>query len=121
MRKFLVSLLLLLPALAFGETISNIERDGSWYYIYNSAGKKTKTLSASTIGEVKGWCGSFFVAESGSWIKTYDADGRHIKTVSKSIVGDIIAVSGDTFTSRKNGWVYTYDRNCKRLSTRSGR
>lgn len=50
--------------MAFGETISIIERDGSWYHIYNHAGKKTKTPIASTIGEVKGCCGSFFVAES---------------------------------------------------------
>ena len=104
--------------IAFARSISNIERSGSWYYIYDEQGKKVRTLSASSIGEVKGWSSDFFVTENGSWIYIYNIAGQRIKTLSKSSVGEVIAISGNTFTSRNGNWIYTYDINGKRINTR---
>lgn len=122
MKKFLVALCLVCCALpGVCRTLSYVERDGSWIYLYDENGRRFKTLGASSVGEVAGWSGSFFVTVSGSWIYLYDADGRRYKTLSRSSVGEIIGVSGDTFISRNGSWVYTYDRNGRRVSTRAAR
>lgn len=109
---------ILLSASAFAQSISNIERQGSWYYVYNEQGKKVKTLSASSIGEVKGWCSDFFVAQSGSWISLYNADGKKLKTFNTNTIGEVISVSANTFTTKMGNWIYTYDANGKKLNTR---
>lgn len=120
MKKILALLLLsILSLTAMARSISNVERNGSWYYIYDEAGKKVKTMSASTVGEVKGWCSTFIVSQNGSWIYLFDINGRKLKTLSVSTVGEVIAVSGNTFTSRKGNWIYTYDASGKRIHTRS--
>lgn len=120
MKRFIGFMLFALLTLsASARSISNVEQRGSWYYIYDEAGKKVKTMSASSVGDVKGWCATFFVSQKGSWIYLYDIDGRRIKTLSASTVGEVIAVSGDTFTSRKGNWIYTYDSTGKRINTRS--
>ena len=120
MKKLLTLLLLgLIPISVSARSISNVEQRGSWYYIYDEAGKKVKTMSASTLGDVKGWCSTFIVSQNGSWIYIYDIDGRRLKTLSASSVGEVIAVSGNTFTTRKGNWIYTYDATGKRIHTRS--
>lgn len=120
MRHIIAILLLSIISLtAAARSISNVEQRGSWYYIYDEAGKKVKSLSVNTVGEVKGWCANFFVSQHGSWIYLYDINGRRLKTLSANTVGEIIAVSGDTFTSRKGNWIYTYDSTGKRIHTRS--
>lgn len=119
-----LSLLLLLAALtltvmAKGKYISYVETSGVWVYIYDEDGHRSKTLSKSNVGEVKGWAKTFFVSKNGVWIYLYDAQGKRYKTLSASNVGEVIGVSGDTFTSRNGVWIYTYDRNGKRIHTRS--
>lgn len=122
MRKFLVALCLFCVALpGLCRSISYVERDGSWVYLYDENGRRYKTLGGSSVGEIMGWSSSFFVSVSGSWVYLYDADGRRYKTLGRSSVGDIIGVSGDTFTSRNGGWIYTYNREGKRISTRAAR
>lgn len=101
------------------EQISSVETNGSWVNIYNSKGKKFKTLSSSTVGEVKGFSASFFVTQNGSWIYLWDSEGKKYKTISKSTVGEIIGVAGDTFTSRNGGWIYTWDKEGKKINSRS--
>lgn len=97
--------------------ISNIEKKGTWYYIYNEKGKKYKTLSAN-IGDVKGFSSNFFIVSKGSWYYLYDENGKHYKTMSNSI-GEIISVSGDTFVVQKASWIYTYNKKGKKISTRA--
>lgn len=119
MKKLLIALFLGFGVLTgLAETISSVESSGSWVYMYNSQGKKYKTLSSSSVGTVKGFSSTFFVSESGSWIYLYDADGKKYKTLSKSSVGDVIGAAGDTFTSRNGNWIYTWDRNGKKINSR---
>ena len=120
MRKFLLITLLLVSGLCMrAEQISNVETSGSWVYLYNSEGKKYKTLSTSTVGVIKGFSSNIFVSENGSWIYVWDSDGKKITTLSKSTVGDIIGVAGNTFTSRNGSWVYTWNKEGKKINTRS--
>ena len=119
MKRIILALMLALGVGTIAaEEISNIETTSSWVYLYNSKGKKYKTLHASSIGTIVGYSSSFFVSQSGSWIYLYDADGKRYKTLHKSSVGEIIGVAGDTFTSRSGSWIYTWDKNGKKISTR---
>lgn len=120
----IIILALIMAALSLGvsaQEISSVETRGSWIYIYNGQGKKSNTLSLSTVGTVVGYSSSFFVSEKGSWIYLWDADGKKIGTMSKSTVGDVIGVAGDTFTSRKGSWIYTWDKKGKKINTRAAR
>ena len=101
------------------EQISSVETNGSWIYVYNSQGKKYKTLSVSTVGKIMGYSSSFFVSENGSWIYLWDSEGKKYKTLSKSTVGEVTGVAGDTFTSRNGNWIYTWDKEGKKINTRS--
>ena len=105
------------PALA--EMISSIEDTGTWIYLYNEKGKKYKTLSKSSTGQILGYSSIFFVTQNGNWIYLYDADGKKYKTLSSSSVGTVLGVAGNTFTSRNGNWIYTWDSNGKKISTRS--
>lgn len=119
MKKLLFSLILIFsPLIIMAEQISSVETNGSWVYIYNSQGKKYKTLSSYTVGKVKGYSSSFFVSENGNWIYLWDAEGKKFKTFSKSTIGDVTGVAGDTFTSRNGNWIYTWDKNGKKLNSR---
>lgn len=117
-RKIAVVVLLLSSAGLRAQSISYIETTSAWYYIYDTNGKKTKTLSAS-IGELKGFSSSFFVVKSGSWYNIYDAKGNKTKTMSVQSVGEILSVSGDTFTSQLGSWIYTWSKEGKKISTRA--
>jgi glucan-binding YG repeat protein len=98
--------------------ISNIEKNGSWYYIYDEKGKKAKTLSVSAIGDIVDFSADFFVTKSGSWYYTYDENGKKIKTLSVSAIGEIISVTGNTFIAKSGSWLYTYDATGKKINTR---
>ena len=104
-----------------GRRISNVETSGSWVYMYDQNGKCYKTLSASSVGEVKGFSSSFFVSRNGSWVYLWNSEGKRYKTMSYSSVGDVVGVAGDTFTSRSGSWVYTWSKEGKKLDTRSAR
>lgn len=120
MKKVLsVALFLLLGFIAMGaQNIGHIERQGSWYNIYDQSGKKVGTFSASQ-GELAGYSSQIYILKSGSWYNIYGADRRKEKTMSVSSVGDIINVAGDTFTSRQGSWIYTWNRQGKKISTRA--
>ncbi len=119
MTRFLLAAALVLTVLSSGHKISSVERNGSWIYMYDENGNRYKTLSASTVGEVKGFSSTFFVSENGSWVYLYDSEGRRYKTMSRSTVGEVTGVAGDTFTSRNGSWIYTWSKDGKRLRTRS--
>ena len=120
MKKLLLSLFMIPFSLGvFAEGISDIETSGSWIYIYNSQGKRYKTLSVSTVGTVLGWSSEFFVSKNGSWIYLWDSEGKKYKTLSVSNVGDVIGVAGNTFTSRNGSWIYTWSKEGSKINTRS--
>lgn len=120
MRKIIFLASLLVSGLYMkAELISNVETSGSWVYLYNSDGKKFKTLSTSTVGVIKGFSSNIFVSENGSWIYIWNSEGKKITTLSKSTVGEVIGVAGDTFTSRNGSWVYTWSKDGKKINTRS--
>lgn len=119
MKKILlIAVALFATFMVKAEQISSVESSGSWVYLYNSQGRKYKTLSASTVGTVVGYSSEFFVSQNGSWIYIWDSDGRKIKTMSKSTVGNVIGVAGDTFTSRNGNWIYTWSRDGRKINTR---
>jgi hypothetical protein len=118
-KLILITILALTPLLSWARSISAIDRNGSWYYLYDENGRKYKTLSVNTTGNIVGWSASFFVAQNGSWIYLYDAEGRKYKTLSHSSTGDVIAVSGNTFVTRNGSWIYTYDASGKKINTRA--
>jgi hypothetical protein len=99
--------------------ISNIEKKGSWYHIYNEKGKKIKTLS-DNIGKIEGFGSTFFVVSKGSWYYLYDENGKRYQTLSDS-TGKIISVSGDTFVVQKGSWIHTYNKSGKKISSRAAK
>lgn len=122
MNRLIFLIMLSLSALTAGaRCLSDVQRSGSWYYLYDCDGKKFKTMAVSSVGNVVGWSSTFFVSRSGSWYYLFDADGKRYKTIAASTIGDVIAVAGDTFTSRKGPWIYTFDRNGRKLNTRAAR
>ena len=119
MKKFIVFILLaMLGFSSKAEKISSVETSGSWVYIYNSQGKKYKSMSVSTVGTVLGYSSTFFVSQNGSWIYLWDAEGKKITSMSKSTVGDVIGVAGYTFTSKNGSWIYTWNKDGKKINTR---
>lgn len=121
MKKLFVVLSLILSSLTMNsQSISSIEHSGSWYYLYDQNGKKTKTISASS-GELVGYSSSIFILRSGSWYYIYNAEARKEHTMSVSTVGEILSVTGDTFTSRNGSWIYTWNRQGKKINTRAAR
>lgn len=120
MKKIVLALFLVLGAFAgWAEEISSVEPSGSWIYLYNAQGKKYKTLSAYSVGEVKGYSSKFFVSQNGSWIYLWDSDGKKYKTMSYYTTGDVVGVAGDTFTTRNGNWIYTWSKDGKKINTRS--
>lgn len=119
MKKLLIALMAVVMSLPMLASISNIERDGSWYKVYDENGKRYKTVSVSGYGELKGFSGSLAIFQRGSFYYIYNSDMKQIKSGSVSSYGDIISVSGDTFTTRRGNWIYTYDKNGKQLNSRA--
>ena len=89
MIKIMQMMALALALMATTHKISSVETSGSWVYRYDEKGTRYKTLSASSVGEVKGYSSTFFVSKNGSWIYLYDSEGRRYKTMSYSSVGDV--------------------------------
>ncbi|MBO4380311.1 MAG: hypothetical protein J5784_04845 [Muribaculaceae bacterium] len=98
-------------------SISSVERDGSWYKIYNESGRLSHSIQAS-VGELQGFGTDFFIVKSGSWYKIYTEKGKLYKSLLVSSVGEILSVGATTFTSRSGSWVYTWNRDGKRISSR---
>lgn len=122
MKKFFATLICMtVMSPIFAQSISYVENSGSWYYSYDSNGKKIATTSVSSLGNLQGWGTDIIVFKNGSWIYITDAKFKKLTTMSASSVGDIIGVSGSTFTSRNGSWIYTFDKSGKKLSTRSTR
>lgn len=121
MGKILNILVVALAMLAGAHKISSVETSGSWVYLYDDSGHRYKTLSVSSVGEVKGYSSEFFVSQNGSWIYLYDSEGKRYKTLSVSSVGTVTGVSGETFTSRNGSWIYTWDKDGKKVNTRAAR
>lgn len=121
MMKCLAMALLGIMLVSGAHRISTIDRSGSWYYMYDENGKKYKTLSVRSVGDIVGYSSTFFVSTSSSWIYLWDSEGKKYKTLSASSIGQIIGVTGDTFTSRNGSWIYTWDRNGKKINTRPAR
>ena len=119
--KFVHIALVALAVLAGAHKISSVETSDSWVYMYDDSGHRYKTLSASSVGEVKGFSANFFVSQNGNWIYLYDSEGQRYKTLSVSSVGEVTGVSGETFTSRNGSWVYTWDKDGKKINTRAAR
>ena len=82
MMKFLHIALVALAVFAGAHKISSVETSGSWIYLYDSEGRRYKTLSASSVGEVTGVSGQTFTSRNGSWIYTWDRNGKKINTRS---------------------------------------
>ncbi|MBQ7211801.1 MAG: hypothetical protein IJS19_03900 [Muribaculaceae bacterium] len=115
LMTFLTATLLLM---ASADNLSMVDRDGSWYKLYNESGRCVRTLSAS-IGELQGFGSTYFIVKSGSWYKLYSSDGKLYKTMSVSSVGQILTVGPSTLTSRSGSWIHTWSRDGKRVSTRA--
>ena len=119
MKKLLIIMVLLMSFTGLkAQNISYIETTKNWYYVYDQDGKKIKTLS-SNIGELQGFCATFFVVKKGSFYFIYNAKGVRIQTMSVYTVGKVLSVSGDTFTSQMGSWIYTWSKEGKKISTRS--
>lgn len=118
----ILSFALLAAAIASGaHRISSVENNGNWVYMYDDTGRKYKSLSYSSVGDVMGFSATFFVSRNGNWIYLFDSEGKKYKSLSYSSLGDVIGVAGDTFTSRKGGWIYTWDKNGKKIKSRYGK
>ena len=119
--KYLAMALIALMMAQGAHKLSSVEQSGAWIYLYDDSGKKYKTLSASTVGNVLGYSYTFFVSRNGSWIYLWDSDGQKYKTMNATTVGEVIGVSGETFTSRNGAWIYTWDRKGNKINTRAAR
>lgn len=80
--KYLTLALIGLMIATNAHQISSVERNGSWIYMFDEHGKKYKTLSASTVGDVMGVSGDTFTSRNGSWVYTWDRNGKKINTRS---------------------------------------
>ena len=120
-RKLFTILFLLLAMVvqAQRQQISYIEETKNWYYVYDEQGKRIGGLSRSSVGELKGWGGDFFVAKRHSYYCICDAKGKTLKTMNVSDVGEIVGVSNSTITSRKGSWIFTWNKEGKKISARS--
>ena len=81
MKKFVCVILLAVCCLSTqAQNISYVESTRSWYYIYDANGKRTNTMSESTVGKVLSVSGDTFTSQVGSWIYTWSKDGKKINT-----------------------------------------
>ena len=110
--------LALVPLMGSAVGIGHIDRDGSWFYIYDETGRRITSFSR-TRGELQGYSSEFIILKSGSWYYLYDAHGRRINSLSVSHIGEILSVGRDTFTSRSGSWIYTWSKDGRRLASRA--
>lgn len=101
--------------------ISSIVKNGAWYDIYNEKGKKVKSISVSSTGEMVGFSATFFIVKKGAWYELYDQNGKKYKSLGVSSIGDIISVTGNSFVARKGNWLNTYDAAGKKVKSNPSR
>ena len=120
MRNIIVTIMLLCSVASYGQQkrLSYIDEDISFYYLYDDAGKRSKTLPKS-IGELQGWSATFFVVRQGSLYRIYDAQGKAGKVMPVSSVGKILSVTGDNITSNSGNLIFVWDKNWKKIRTRA--
>ncbi|MDE7413044.1 MAG: hypothetical protein K2N05_04530 [Muribaculaceae bacterium] len=119
MKKYL--LLLFLSFISFAgiaRSISNVQKDGGWYRMYDENGKQYKSVSEGSYGELKGFSSSIVIFQYGDFLYVYDAELKKIFSGSVGIYGDVISVAGNTFTTKYGNWIYTYDKNGKKINSR---
>lgn len=98
--------------------LADIQESNSWIYLYNSNGHRYKTLSASTVGNLVGFCESYFISKNGSWYYFFDDRGNRFLTKSVSEIGEIQSITNNSFVSKKDSWIYTWDKKGNRTGTR---
>lgn len=118
MKFHLIPLIVATLSIAATAGIVDIEQNGSWYYLFNEKGARYKTMSVSSVGELVGFCNSYFVGKSGPWYYFFDENGMRFLTKSVSELGTIRNVNENGFTSQKENWIYTFDKKGKRTGTR---
>ena len=118
-KLFAIILSLVMSAPLFARSLSNVERDGNWYRFYDETGKRYRSESVATTGELVGWSSSMVIFKNGNFFYVYDVEMKNRKGFSIPTYGEVIAVSGNTFTTRLGNWIYTYDRNGKKLNSRA--
>lgn len=110
MTKHFLSLAVVMAsmtAMAESHSLSSIEQSGSWYGLYDTAGKKYKSIPAS-YGVLLGWSSQYFVLKSGSWYNIYDAEGKKLRSMPASY-GEFVSVTGNQMILRSGSWLNTYD------------
>lgn len=118
-RLILTSILALFTLITLeARSISDVQKDGAWYKLYDESGKQYKSVSVATYGELKGFSASLVVFENGAFIYVYDTDLKKILSGSTATYGEVISVSGNTFTTKSGNWIYTYDKSGKKLNSR---
>ena len=68
-KLFAIVLSLVMSAPLFARSLSNVEREGNWYRFYDETGKRYRSESVATTGELVGWSSSMVVLISS--LKSY--------------------------------------------------
>ena len=63
--------------------ISDVQTRSGFYYVIDSSGKKSATISAST-GDLMGIASDFIILQKSGFYYTYDEKGKKIGTLSSS-------------------------------------
>jgi len=92
--------------------ISDAQIKGSYYYIYDSNGKKIATLS-TTYGKLLGFGIGFLVLEKSNYYYAFDETEKKIDSLSSS-QGEFRTASGNYLNLKKGSYIYTFDKNCKK-------
>lgn len=121
MKFQIIPIIILSLAISAIASISDIEENGSWYYLLNEKGARYKTMSKSNVGELAGFCESYFVGKNGSWYYFFDDKGTRFMTRSVSELGTIRHVNNKSFTTQKGNWIYTFDKKGKRTGTKAAK
>lgn|SRR5574344_488152 len=103
------------------KSISNIERHGEWYRIYDDKGKEVKDLYVSSVGELIGVSSNHFIMKRGVWIDLYNAYCKKYKSLYAPSIGTIISVNDNAFVARRSCWEDTYYWTGKKKFTRYAR
>jgi len=96
--------ILISPLCVFSQSISNIERDGMWYELFDENDKQYKIVCTSECGELKGYSDKLIVFQKYGFYYIYDSCMKRQGLLSVSTTGDIASVTGETITTRKDSW-----------------
>ena len=99
MRKYIKLLAIILsPVMSvplFARSLSNVERDGNWYRFYDETGKRYRTESVASTGELVGWSSSMVIFKNGNFFYVYDVEMKKRKGFSIPAYEEVIAISGN--------------------------